>query len=405
MQTQEIFERELNKNTVFKDRNLITPHYTPDVLPFREQEISEVSENLALTLSGKRPDNLFIYGKTGTGKTSVTRHVLGNLLEFAKGKNVEVDGCYVNCRNYNSKYKVLMRVVRDFYENENFLGFSASFVYDKLMEHALKGKQIIVVLDEIDKVKDLDELVYSLTRANDELGKGSITVIGISNNLMFKDRLDPRTKSSLCKREMVFPSYNAEELKAILKQRAEIAFKENSVESSAINLASAYAAQESGDARTAVMLLLRAGEIADKRGMNIVTEAEVKKARKKVEQEIIYNMITTLPDQQKLVLYAISLLSLAKKPLHKITGKDELGSLYSGEVYDKYCRIAKQFGEEVVSSRWYREYINELEMFGLILTTNSGKGVKGQTRFISLGMEAEKVKELIEKVFGKEYRA
>lgn len=314
-----------------------------------------------------------------------------------------MDGCYVNCRNYNSRYKVLMRIVRDFYENENFLGFSASFVYDKLMDHALKGNQIVVVLDEIDKVKDLDELVYTLTRANDELGKGSITIIGISNNLMFKDRLDPRTKSSLCKREMVFPSYNAEELKAILNQRVGLAFRENTVEDSAVHLAAACAAQESGDARTAVMLLLRAGEIADKNKSVKVTEQEVSKARKKVEQEVIGSMITTLPDQQKLVLYAIAQLTLGKKPLHKITGRKEIGSLYSGEVYDKYCRIARFFDEEVVSSRWYREYINELEMFGLIVTTQSGKGVKGQTRFITLGMEADKVKQLIEKVFGKAY--
>ncbi|MFH1586247.1 MAG: AAA family ATPase, partial [Candidatus Diapherotrites archaeon] len=253
---QNIFEKEFAKETVFKDRNLVTPHYTPPILPFRETQINEMGDILGFSLKGKKTDNLFLYGKTGTGKTSVAKHVVQQLLDFSVKQNLDVEGCYVNCRNHNSKYRVLIKIVKDLYPEENFLGFSAAFVYEKLLDYVRKGREFVVVLDEVDKVKDLDELIYSLTRGNDELDKGSVSLIGISNNLMFKDRLDPRTKSSLCEQEMVFPPYNAEELREILKQRAEMAFKPRTVQSSAINLAAALAAQESGDARTAVMLLL-----------------------------------------------------------------------------------------------------------------------------------------------------
>jgi hypothetical protein len=34
-----IFEEELSKSTVFKERNAITPHYVPEHLPFREAQI------------------------------------------------------------------------------------------------------------------------------------------------------------------------------------------------------------------------------------------------------------------------------------------------------------------------------------------------------------------------------
>ena len=71
--------------------------------------------------------------------------------------------------------------------------------------------------------------------------------------------------------------------------------------------------------------------------------------------------------------------------------------LFSGEIYDEYVRIAKGFREDVISSRWYRQYISELEMYGLIFSTASGKGIKGQTRLIKLGFDARKIKELIEK--------
>ncbi|HIH09194.1 MAG TPA: AAA family ATPase [Candidatus Diapherotrites archaeon] len=395
--TENIFEREFARQTIFLDRNIITPHYTPKILPFREKYIDQISSVLSQALHSKKADNIFIYGKTGSGKTSVTRHVMQQLLDFALSKSLPVEGNYVNCRNHNSKYRIMIKIVKDLYPEENFLGFSAAFIYEKLVDYAKKGKQLVIVLDEIDKVKDLDDLIYGLTRANDELPNGAITIIGISNNVMFKERLGPRTKSSLCQLEMVFPPYNAQELAEILKQRAALAFKPDTVEESAVQLAAAIAAQESGDARTAVMLLLRAGEIADRKGGEKVTDFEVKKARVQVEEEIIFNLVSTLPEQQQLVLYAIACLTLSKRPQPKITGESEEGVLFSGEIYDEYCRISKSFKETTVSARWYREYINELEMYGLILSTASGKGIKGQTRLIKLGFDASKIRVLIER--------
>ncbi|MEK6957588.1 MAG: AAA family ATPase [archaeon] len=392
-----IFEKEFAKDTIFLDRNLITPHYTPRELPFREPYIEKISGILSKTLRNEKPDNLFVYGKPGTGKTSVTKHVMQQLLEFAGSKNIPVVGNYVNCRNHNSKYRVLIKIVKDLYQEENFLGFSAAFVYEKLLDFARKGNQLVLVLDEIDKIKDLDELIYGLTRSNDEISNGGISIIGISNNLMFKDRLDPRTKSSLCEQEIVFPPYNAQELTEILVKRSAVAFRDGCVDDSAINLAAAIAAQESGDARTAIMLLLRAGEIADSKGNTRITDDEVKKAKSQVEEEIIFNMISTLPEQQRLVLYSIARLASQKKPMQKITGETEEGILFSGEIYDEYCKIARRFKEPGISARWYREYINELEMYGLIVTTTSGKGIRGQTRLIKLECDADKIKGLIEK--------
>jgi len=200
---------------------------------------------------------------------------------------------------------------------------------------------------------------------------------------------------------MVFPSYNATELVEILKQRSLKAFKQNVVSDAAINLAAAYSAKESGDARTAVMLLLKAGEIADKKGTAFVTDEDVKKAKKKVEEEIVFNLINTLPDQQKLVLYAIAKLSIEKKPFKSLTGQLEEGVLFSGEIYEEYEKCAKHFKEATVSARWYREYISELEIYGLILTTNSGKGFKGQSRLIKLASDAAKIKEALEAEFAK----
>ncbi|MBU2477253.1 AAA family ATPase [Candidatus Micrarchaeota archaeon] len=396
-----LFEKELEKKTIFKDRNAISQHYFPKELPFREKQIQEMTKILTPSLQGKKPDNLFLYGKVGTGKTTVTFHVIKELEEFVKKNQAKVTTNYVNCRNHNSKYKVLIKAIKKFFPEENFIGYSAGFIQEKFIDYCNKENHIILVLDEIDKVKDLDELVYSLSRSNDEIQNGSISIIGISNNLMFKERLDPRTKSSLCEKEMVFPPYNAEELRAILKARVELAFIPGSVSDSAVNLAAAIAAQESGDARTAVMLLMRAGEIAENTNARKVSDVEVNKAKKKVEEDIIFNMVSTLPEQQQLVLKAIALLSMSTKGIKKITGQEEIGVLYSGEIYDKYKQLASGIKESVVSSRWYRQYITELEMYGLILTSASGPGIKGQTKLIKLGFDAEKINSIIDSQLGK----
>jgi len=393
-----LFDGLAEESKIFIDRDKIMPHYTPEKLPFREKQINEMALALKSVMKGRKADNLFLYGKTGTGKTACTRHLLNQLSEFTTGKGLNTTSIYLNCRNYNSKYKVLSNAVQKFYPEKDFIGYSGSFIYEKLIEYCSKNQHsLIIALDEIDKVKDLDELVYALTRANDELKKGSISIIGISNMLTFKERLDPRTRSSLCEKELVFPPYNAKELKKILSDRAKEAFQPNAVADSALNLTSAIAAQESGDARTAVMLLLRAGEIAEKNKSKKITDKEVEKARKSVEEQIVFEMISTLPEQQQLVLLSVATLTLEKKGVRRLGKISEKGVLFSGEIFDEYKKLAITRGKSAVSARWFQQYINELEMYGLVSTTSSGKGMRGNTRLIRLAFNPREIKTTLEK--------
>ncbi|MEM0475701.1 MAG: AAA family ATPase [Candidatus Norongarragalinales archaeon] len=402
------------ESLVFRDKSVLSPHYVPETLLNREREIRALMQALAPALSHKKPSNVFLYGKTGSGKTACTRYVLHKLEEE---KVPGVFSVYMNCRIYDSRYKVLQKTITSFCPDFAKTGYSFAVLYEKLLdwieaagggggeaklsnagELAVPGKQVVLALDEIDMVRDLDNLVYTLTRVNDDLKCGGLSVIGISNKVGFKQRLEARSKSSLCEQELVFQSYNARQLQEILRQRARLAFKQGVVEESALNLAAAIAASENGDARYALSLLLRAGELAETRRSSTprVTDKEVEASRRAADEDKAFEVMNTLPVHQQLLLYAIA--SIAEDVSYKKLVDEGGEKLYfSGEVYERYARAARKFGRDPRTSRWYREYLHDLENLGLVNTVESGKGVRGHTTLIKLAYEPAKVRRVLEK--------
>ncbi len=391
------FEEILKRESIFQNMRVLSPHYIPDQLPFRENHIKEIKIILSPALKGQKPRNLIIYGKTGTGKTCTVKKVQKEFNEFAK-KGATMH--YINCRIYNSRYRILQKLMKYYVKELEKSGFGITFLYEKLVETLEKGEQIIVILDEIDITKDLDELIYTLTRANDETVHGGVTIIGISNKLSFKDSLDPRSKSSLYESEMIFQPYTAEQLRKILEERVKIGFKKGVVEQSAINLAAAITSQESGDARYALKLILKAGEVAEQLEKEKVTDEEVELARKKVELDLTRETINSLPTMHQIVLYVIAKLTKSGSRYTRLDG-EHIGSLFSGEVYEEYERTCRALGKKPRTSRWYKEYLNDLEILGLITTTPSGKGVRGQTTLIRLGPQPEIILSILSKKLSK----
>ncbi|MBI1973821.1 AAA family ATPase [Candidatus Micrarchaeota archaeon] len=387
-----VFEQELSKNTVFLDRNALSQSYIPDHLPHREAEIERMMRCLAPALQQKTVNNLFLYGKTGVGKTSCTKHVIEKLLETKQKHNVPVDGVYINCAINNSKYQVMLKVAEYCCPGENLVGFPFAALFEKILNYASsKNSNMVIVLDEIDKVNNLDDLMYALTRANDELKSGHVSIIGITNNALFKDELDPRSKSTLCEEEMVFPPYNASQLQSILEERIRIGFKPGSVDESAINLAAALSAQESGDARYALKLIVKAAEMTDAQGAAKILDKHVVTARKSVEEDIVFDVIKTLPEHQKIVLRAIASLTSEGSKVRRLGEERGELVLFSGEVFEQYEKECRKMEKSPRSARWCREYIRDLEMLGLVTTTLSGKGVRGNTTLIKLTFPPDKV--------------
>jgi archaeal cell division control protein 6 len=388
----------LGESKIFLNREVLSPHYTPNKLVFREKEINNIERAIAPALKGERGRNLFVYGKTGTGKTSCVRYVIDEIKNIP---NTKSKISYINCRIYNSRFRVLGKVIGDHLPTYAKRGYGAVDLYERIRSWIEEDSKIfVVVLDELDMVKDLDDLIYTLTRINSDIKAGGVAMIGISNKISFKEELDPRSLSTLYEQELVFPAYYATEIYAIIKDRADMGFKKEVITDDVLHYIAATAAREGGDARFSLKILSKAGELSEERGIHNVTMKEAQEAVRVAEDDSVYDLIATLPEHQKLVLYSIALLTQSGGTYKKLTdGVDTY--LFSGEIYHRYKSITESMKKEAKSERWYRKYLSELEMQGLIAAYESGKGIRGHTKLIKLLYPPKKTRDVLEKdIFG-----
>jgi len=394
----EIFQKYAENNVIFKDKDTLSIQFTPDNIPHRGKQINQLGLILAPVLRGERPSNIFIYGKTGTGKSLCASHTTTKLLETAKSNgNENIKIIDVNCKMSkvsDTEYRLLSQLILNFGVSVPFTGLPTNQLYQKFYE-LLEGSEenTILVLDEIDALvnKVGDGVLYNLTRINQELKKAKLTIIGISNNIFFINDLDPRVKSSLSEEERVFPPYNANELKDILAERASAAFHEGVVSPSVIAKCAALAAQEHGDARKALDLLRVAGETAERMDSEKVMDNHVDIAERKLDRDKTTEIIRNQPKQSKCVLLAI--LALSKKG-----GR----GIQTGDIYDSYINICKKNNLKPLTQRRVSDLISELDMFGIVNSKIISKGRYGRTREIKIELSKEIV-ERIENIFETEF--
>ncbi len=368
------------KSRIFKNRDILRPDYIPDTLPHRENEIRKLAQILAPILREERPNNVFIYGLTGTGKTAVTLFVLKHIDKKTKELNISFQYSYINCRQSDTPYRILSELASSLGIRVPFTGLATSEVYKRIIRALeLKKRLLLIVLDEIDFIikKHGDDLLYKLVRINDVLKNSKVSLIGITNDVNFVERLDPRIRSSLGEEEIIFSPYNALQLEDILRQRAREAFHDNVLGEGVIELCAAIAAREHGDARRALDLLRVAGELAEREGARRVTIEHVYKARDELERDRVQEVVHTLPLHSKLVLLAI--LALVKEG--KITT--------TGEVYNTYIKICKSVRIETVTQRRVSDIINELDMLGLVNAKVVSRGRYGKTKIISINLKPD----------------
>ncbi|MBW2999070.1 ORC1-type DNA replication protein [Candidatus Woesearchaeota archaeon] len=376
-----LFKNFLENEGIFINKKVLQSNYTPEAIPHREELIEQIANILSPALKLNKPSNLFLYGKTGTGKTLCVKYIANKMTEIAGQKNISIKILYLNCklkRIADTEYRLIAQIAREFGKAIPPTGLPTDEVY-RIFFNAVNEKEqlIIIVLDEIDQLvkKAGDEILYNLTRINSDLTKSQISLIGISNDLVFTENMDPRVKSSLSEEELVFPPYNALQIQDILKQRAKNAFKGNTLEAGVIEKCAAYAAREHGDARRALELLRVAGELCEREGENEVKITHIDAAEDKIERDRILDVVVAQPKQFQATLFSI----LEIYPKRKST-------LYTGDIYEYYKKLCSQIGLRPLTQRRISDIVAELDMLGIINAKVISKGRYGRTREISLAV-------------------
>ncbi|CCC38984.1 Cdc6/Cdc18 family protein [Haloquadratum walsbyi] len=280
-----------------------------------------------------------------------------------------------------------LRADREEMELVPMTGWPTDRVYSTFFDAVDYHERVaVIMLDEVDKLveKSGDDTLYNLSRMNSELDNSRISIIGISNDLKFTDFLDPRVKSSLGEEEIVFPPYDANQLRDILQYRADVSFKSDALTDDVIPLCAAFAAQEHGDARRALDLLRTAGELAERSQTNTVEEDHVRQAQDKIELDRVIEVVRTLPTQSKIVLYSIILLE-----------KNGVHSINTGEVFNIYKRLCEELDTDVLTQRRVTDLISELDMLGIVNAIVVSKGRYGRTKEISLSVPIEETETVL----------
>ena len=377
---------------IIKNPNVLRHDYIPDRILHRDKQQELVTQSLIPLYQKSIPPNLLVYGKPGTGKTLVVNKVLKQIQDRVDKNSYKIKIAITNAKDQSNLYNVLVDLGRQLglkskkTPNDKLwlpsTGLSISEVFNRILYIIEKNKiNTVFVIDEIDHLAKLvdktgKDILYSITRANLKLKNGSLSLVGISNDVRFKEELDPRVISTLSEEEIVFPAYETNEIKEILEDRVPIAFEENVVSAGALNLCASMACRQHGDARRAIKLLNVAAKTAELNQANLITDEHVRLASQRIEVDKESQQLDAFSLHEKLLV-----ITIMKSP-----------NISTGDIYSAYKSLCKITHQNELTQRRITQMLSEIELSGLISGRMIHQGIHGNTKKFNLTVSPELVK-------------
>jgi len=337
---------------IVRKPDLLDEAHVPFTVSYREREITELENCLKPALSQNRPIHVWLFGRPGTGKTLVAKHVLQKI-----SKSGRLGGIYINCWEHSTYYSVMDKLVREL----RILGaekLNASFKLERFRQF-VGNRPFVIILDEIDQPKraERDSIIYHLGN----IGNVGLVIISNSRDVVFS--MDERIKSRLNARHVEFFPYPQETIASMLKLRAEFALSPGSCEGSAIN---EIAAISGGDARCAFQTLVNAARWAESGNSDIIKKSHVKAGHDSSKSAEKAMLLERLSSHHRL------LYDLVK----------EHGQINSGELWEAYLDDCREQDKPAIALRTFSEYMNKLIEFDLVRWDRAL--VRGKVRVFSL---------------------
>jgi cell division control protein 6 len=359
---------------VFESPDTLRDVYTPDDLKHRDEEIDKLVFRLGPALENDRPGHVLLSGPNGSGKTEVSKYISRKFLQMPH-EDQEVATLHVNCGSAETEYAVVEQLINTVRREEAVgRGYSVNDLIKMACDEISQlGDTVLLTLDEVGQIPEMNTFLYQISRQKQEgthLTDTGVGVIFTGNEFRFTQNFSGAVESSFDKSKVVFEPYSADELRDILSHRADQAFTDQGIEDAAVQLAAAFAAQNGGDARYGLQMLLEAGEHALEVGEAPVNEQHVRVGKRRRDEDRVGESLSTLTANAQLAVFSI--LSLKQQ------GKeDPIGS----EIIEEYNRIGQNFLNTKSQNSIYT-YLSDLDQLNFINKIETANGsTKHQVRF------------------------
>ncbi|MFQ6095765.1 MAG: Cdc6/Cdc18 family protein, partial [Candidatus Bathyarchaeia archaeon] len=312
---------------IFRDRSKLSPRYIPDRLPHREKQIESLISLYVDALEDV--GNAFlrtvqVVGGVGSGKTCTAIKFGERMVEDASKHKVPLTYVYVNGKvDGSSRYTLYRRILEKAAPAISSRSLSPEEMLIQMVKCLRDQKRYVLIsFDEVDYYckRSKDSVIYDLTRLNEtNPGEPShvLGVVFIARDLSFHKDLEPSELSTLGRGIIEFPRYNSEQIKDILAERVELAFKPGKVGDDVLEFISDVVARPpiNGDVRVGLDLLLYSGNLAENMGFDRVLPEHVRRVHGETYPGITTEDILTLDQTGKLVLLGlVRALQVGKTP-------------------------------------------------------------------------------------------
>jgi cell division control protein 6 len=366
------------ENVLFANKAFLDNLTLPSKIVGREREAKELVRFLLGYKQGLVPPFVSIYGRSGSGKSTIVKFVCENLNQD------DLSYAFVNLRKARTVFGcanlILSGVGAPNLKSAQGINTAIEQISNSI-EHRLNIKRdnnnnnsrlFILVLDEFDvllydKRGKPSDFIYKLLVMQEKLReKGYLAcIIAISNNVIADYEVDDRVRSRIGASEVFFEPYSKEAVLEILKDRSAKAFSE-SIDSVILEYCADLTSDEHGDVRRAIDLLRVAAEIAGRRGEKKISKEHVDFAVGQLQKDRIRTTLSSASFHLKLAAAAIARISyLTEGVLHS-----------TSTLYNQYCRITEKT-TKALTYRRFSELLTELENMGLVISHTRSKGRHG----------------------------
>jgi len=379
---QDLILEQEDASQIIKNASLLDPNeiVDEDRIVGRDEQLTEIAQQLRITIRGDRPPNLLLYGPSGTGKSLILKAVCNNIKTLCKQRDISLGIIEINCQPINSLDDAVWELIK-----QVTLDVPAADI--QVPEHGISTKKkwdelyrlidthydtCIFILDELDLLvgkrrKDepaFSRILYQLSRTTNLTHiSTNVSVSAITNDTKLMEDVNSRAESSFYPTDVNFPDYDAEQLREILNHRRD-AFYDDTLSNDVIPLAAAFAAQTHGDARKAIDLMREAGNIAERNVEETVEEKHVRAAQDRVEKNRVLEVARGISAQKKYCLFATAIVALESA--------EEAAK--SSDAYTVYQYVTSTAGAEQYAQETYVNKMKELTTYSLVECERKSKG-------------------------------